>query len=317
MQELYKAAQQGLRLTNWYGWQVKYLGIGKHLTVYNATPPLWLKVNGEIRHVSVGRVEHPDDRAHSRIMFFEQRSANECHLIPDAPVFYGEDPAVTTIGDEVVLSTVNVSAIRKSGYLLQTEIRRADDIMHLCNVWLRIPGKDNRFTPIDGTRVAVMTRPQGGEAGPGTMAYLELNNLDELSVNRLREARIVEFPKANDTWVGPNELHDLPKKNQIGILAHGAFNHAGTMPAINTYFIFFALMERQDLKIVDVEPLALREDFPASESKSPELTNVAFGTGLVIPSEPTLEYTELYAGIGDFAQAYARITNPKITRLYD
>lgn len=320
MQELYKMARQGLRLTQCYGHHVRYRGIGKHLSVYNATPPVWLRVKGDMRSVSVGRVEHPDDWAHSRIMFFERKTATEYYLIDGAPVFYGEDPAVTTVGDEIVLFSVNVSAIVKNDrYLLKTEIRRAHDIMCLWECWRSISGKDNRMTPVDnGTRIAVMTRPQGGKAGRGKIAYIELDNLNDLCEDTLRAAKIIEMSNiADDTWMGPNELHDLYKKNQIGILLHGAFENHSLPPKQKTYFISFAWLDRKDLKITHIEPLALREDFPVSDAKEPTLCNVAFGTGLVIASEPSREYAELYAGIGDLTQAFVRIHNPKIIGLYD
>jgi hypothetical protein len=120
-----------------------------------------------------------------------------------------------------------------------------------------------------------------------------------------------------DTWEGPNELHNLARKNQIGILMHGAFENDVPVLQVKTYFICFAWLDRKNLKIVDMEPLALREDFPASAAKKPTLCNVAFGTGLMIPSESSREYAELYAGIGDSAQAFVPIHNPKILSLYD
>lgn len=320
MRERYKAVRQGLRLTQCYGHQVHYRGIGKHLSVYNATPPVWLRVKGEMCSVSAGRVEHPDDWAHSRIMFFERKTATEYYLIDGAPVFYGEDPAITTVGDEIVLFSVNVSAVVKNDrYLLKTEIRRADDVMRLWECWRSILGKDNRITPVDnGMRIAVMTRPQGGEAGRGKIAYMELDSLDDLREDILRGAKIIEMPNMDgDTWVGSNELHNLYRKNQIGILLHGAFEDHASTPKPKIYFISFAWLDRKNLEIVDVEPLALREDFPVSDAKEPTLCNVAFGTGLMIPSEPSREYAELYAGIGDMTQAFVRIHNPKIVGLYD
>ena len=146
---------------------------------------------------------------------------------------------------------------------------------------------------------------------------MELDNLDDLCEDALRVAKVVGIPKADDTWVGPNELHNLCRKNQIGVLAHGAFEDSEFIHNAKTYFIFFAWFDRGDLKIVDVEPLALREDFPITDAKMPMLCNVAFGTGLAISSEPARKYAELYAGIGDFAQAFVPIDNPKITGLYD
>ncbi len=318
MRELYEKARQGLRPIQHYGKQVHYLGIGKHLSVYNATPPVWLRVKGKMRCVSIGRVEHLGDWAHSRIMFFERKTATEYCLIDGAPVFYGEDPAITTVGDKIVLLSVNVSAVRRNNYLLKTEIRCANDIMRLWECWRSIPGKDNRITSIDnGTRIAVMVRPQGGEAGRGKMAYIELDHLDDLCADTLRAAKIIEMSNADDTWVGPNELHDLSQKNQIGILAHGAFENDTPTLHAKTYFIFFAWLDRKNLKIVDVEPLALREDFPVSNAKTPALCNVAFGTGLMISSKPSRKYAELYAGIGDSAQAFVPINNPKILYLYE
>ena len=319
MRELYKAVRQGRRLTQRYGQCVHYMGIPEHLSVYNATPPVWLRVKGKMCQVSVGRVEHPNDWSHSRIMFFKRQAVNEYYLIKDAPIFYGEDPAITTVDDEIVLFSVNVSAVRKDDrYLLKTEIRRANDIMQLWECWRSIPGKDNRITPVDnGTRISVMVRPQGGEAGRGKMAYIELDSLDALCEDTLRAAKIIEISNADDTWVGPNELHNLSRKHQIGILAHGAFENNASTPQAKTYFIFFAWLDRKNLKIVDIEPLALREDFPASNGKKSTLCNVAFGTGLMIPSEPQREYAELYAGIGDATQAFVPINNPKIVGLYD
>lgn len=320
MRELYKAAREGIRLTQYYGHQVHYLGIEKHLSVYNATPPLWLRVKGEMRCVSAGRVEHPDDWAHSRIMFFERKTSTQYYLIEGAPILHGEDPAITTVGDEIVLRSVNVSAVIKNDHhLFKTEIRRAKDVMQFWECWRSIPGKDNQITPVDnGTRIAVVCRPQGGEAGRGKMAYIELESIEELCEDALRGAKIIEMPNmADDTWVGPNELHNLQRKNQIGILLHGAFEDNASTPKIKTYFIFFAWLDRENLKIVDMEPLALREDFPGSDTKTSALCNVAFGTGLMISSEPSRKYAELYAGIGDLTQAFVPIHNPKILSLYD
>ena len=298
---------------------MRYFGMGEHLSVYNATPPLWLKVKGRMHQVSVGRVEHPDDWAHSRIMFFERRTATEYDLIADAPVFYGEDPAVTTVGDEIVLTSVHVSAVRKNSHLLETDIRRASDVMELWECWQKIPGKDNRITPLDnGSRIAVMTRPQNKKTGRGKIAYIELDSLDDVCEDRLSEAHIIKFPMTDDTWVGANELHHLKRKRQIGILAHGAFeNNDAITHTTKTYFIFFAWLDRTTLDIVDLEPLALREDFPPSYPKTTALYNVAFGTGLVIPTGPAKECPELYAGIGDLTQAFVPISNPKIIGLYD
>ena len=319
MRTLYEITRQGPRLIQSYGQHVRYLGIGEHLSVYNATPPLWLKVGGKVCRVSVGRVEHPSDWAHSRIMFFENRTATEYHLIDGAPVFYGEDPAVTTIGDEIVLTSVHVAAVRKDDHLLETEIRRGNDVMQLWECRQRIPGKDNRFTPLDhGSRIGVMTRPQNKITDRGKMAYVELDNVDDVCEDSLRTAHIIEFPMANNTWVGGNELHNLEKKGQIGILAHGAFFDDSYAPhGSKTYFIFFAWLDRKTLQIVDLEPLAFREDFPSSDSKTSALCNVAFGTGLVVPTGLTRECPELYAGIGDLTQAFVPIRNPKIVGLYD
>lgn len=320
MRELYKAIREGLRLTQYYGQNVHYLGIGKHLSVYNATPPLWLRLKGKMRRVSVGRVEHPDDLSHSRIMFFERKTATEYDLIDGAPIFYGEDPSIATVGDEIVLFSVNVSALVKDDhYLLKTEIRRADDVMNLWECWQTISGKDNHITPVDdGIRIAVTIRPQGGEAGLGKMGYIELDRLDDLCEDTVRGARMIEMPNvADDTWMGPDELHNLYKKNQIGILLHGAFEDSIRIPHDKTYLECFAWLDRKTLKIVDIEPLAIREDFPVSDAKLPSLRNVAFGTGLVISSEPSKKYAELYAGIGDLTQAFVRIHNPKIVGLYD
>lgn len=147
---------------------------------------------------------------------------------------------------------------------------------------------------------------------------IELDNLNDLCEDALRAARIIEIPNADDdTWVGPNELHNLGKKNQIGILAHGAFENGTSIPQDKTYFIFFAWLDRKSLQIVDIVVLALREDYPASNAKTPALYNVAFGTGLMIPSEPLREYAGLYAGIGDLIQAFVPINHPKIIGLYD
>lgn len=317
MRELYKIGQKTTPMTTMTGGLLKYAGIGKHLSVYNATPPLWLNVGGKMRRVIAGRVEHPKDWAHSRVMFFEECADSVYGLIPEAPIFYGEDPAIAMVNGEIILMTVRVSSMKKSMYDIETELRRAKDVLGLWECFSRIPGKDNRITPVDnGERIAVMTRPQGGEAGAGKMAYIELNIIEELTPEKLQEAKIIEIPKSDDTWVGPNQLFNLHLKNQIGILAHGAFETEKSATVSKTYFSFFMWLDRKSLKIVDIEPLAIRANFPKSRAKTPALKNVVFGMGLVIPV-PEVGYAELYGGLGDIAQGFVRITNPKILKLYE
>lgn len=75
-------------------------------------------------------------------------------------------------------------------------------------------------------------------------------------------------------------------------------------------------LDRKSLKIVDIEPLAIRENFPKSRAKLPSLKNVVFGTGLAIPA-PEVGYAEPYGGLCDITQGFVRITNTKITKLYE
>ena len=314
MRDLYAAARSHGRLVRGYGHLISFSGI-RDLTAYNATPPLWLRVGGEMRRVVAARVEAFDDLAHSRVMFFEMKSATLYELIEDAPVFYGEDPSIVTINGEIVLLTVNVVAKRNNDYAIKTEIRRAGDVLELWKPWRSMPGKDNRLIPVDnGERLVVLTRPEGVVGGLGKMAMLEIESLDALTHKRLREAKIITMPIGDGEWVGPNEGHDIAVSNQVGILGHVALSDGVGKTGSKTYFSVFWWVDRETGKVVDTIPLALRKDFPMlteTDAKLSELRNVFYPTGLTFQ-----DLVLLHGGLEDVAQGYVPINNPKITNLY-
>lgn len=267
--------------------------------IYNITAPL--TDMGE--QYILGRVE-PRDSEHSQVIAFRQRGS-EWVAAPDIPALTLQDPFWCRIRGELIVGGVEIFPHpTEPGHLgWRTKFYRGKDLKNLEHFATGPDGmKDIRLAELPSGSIAVFTRPQGNPGGRGTIGYLEINSLEELSPATINKATLLEqfIP---EEWGGANEVHVLTD-GSLGVLGHIAcFDQAGARHYYAMAFTFDPLTK----KAGPMGIIATRSDFPSGESKRPDLQDVIFSGGLLRLEDGT---AWLYAGLSDAEAARVLIADP-------
>lgn len=280
-----------------FGEKLRFAGVGRR-DVYNITAPF--VDGGEL--VIAGRVEDRESED-SDVMFFVERDGQ---WVPKegAPVFHLQDPFVTRIGGELIFGGVQIFPHpEKAGQLKwRTLFYRGSDLNSLRYFAAGPEGmKDLRLVELPDGKIAVFTRPQGEVGGRGTIGFMKINSLAELTVENIEKARLLKDQFLPEEWGGANEVHVL-KNGLLGVLGHIAcFSHGEYRHYYSMVFPFDPEEERAG----PIEIIACRDDFPAGPAKNEKLVDVLFSGGLYRNEDGT---ATLYVGVSD-AEAH-RLTIP-------
>jgi hypothetical protein len=279
------------------GIKLKFLGVEPN-DVYNPTIPFL--IDGKL--VIAGRVELRGDNAKSKVCFFEQgNDENTWVKIDSAPIFELEDPSITMIDNEIIFSGVQVSP-NPSG--------KKDDPVNYRTVFYKGENlnslekfavgpekmKDIRIIEFRNKYIGVFTRPQDGIYKQGKIAYIELENLMELTPENILKAKVIEnqflaSKEGYDEWGGTNQLH-LLEDGKIGVIGHIAYLDKENK---KHYYAMSFIFDPQTHTASPIKIIATRDDFIKRESKNPQLGDVHIPGGI---HKTDREY-HLYAGSGD------------------
>lgn len=268
--------------------------------VYNITAPF----ADEGETIIAGRVEgrHSED---SSVMFFIKK--NETWLPKaGAPVFALQDPFVVRIKGELIFGGVQTyphpyipGAL---GY--KTIFYRGSNINNL-KKFSEGPDmmKDIRIVGLPDGNLGIFTRPQGVIGGRGKIGFVKIKTLDELNVDAINSARIIENLFIDEEWGGCNELHIL-KNGLAGVLGHIAyFDGINNRHYYPVAFAFDLVREKAyGLKII-----AKRDELLPGEAKRADLTDVLFSGGIVRFQDGK---AELYVGVSDAEAQKVIIDDP-------
>lgn len=274
-----------------FGKKLMFSGVGER-DVYNISAPFHI---GDMT-VIAGRTEARDAIADSKVVFFEQKE-NVWFPAEGAPTLRLEDGFATHIEDETVLGGVEVyqnpDAIDPQEVNYRTVFYRGHDFPSL-QKFATGPEmmKDIRLMPLANDQVGVFTRPQGGQYGKGKIGYIRLQHLEDLNVQNILDARIIENQFVPEEWGGANQLHPLPD-DKIGVIGHIAYQDA---TGNKHYYAMSFTYDAETHSASPIEIIATRKNFPAGDKKTPELADVIFPGGLVRHGDGT---ATLYAGLSD------------------
>lgn len=162
--------------------------------------------------------------------------------------------------------------------------------------------KDIRLVELQNGRIGVFTRPQGEVGGRGTIGYVEIDRLEELTPDVIAEAKLLpQF--IPEEWGGANEVH-LLKNGMLGVLAHIAcFDESEGKHYYAMVFGFDPVTQ----KATPMQIIATRADFPPGERKRPDLDDVIFSGGLVRRPDGKAWF---YAGLSDSEAGRILIDDP-------
>lgn len=279
---------------------------GANVTIYNITKPI---KRGAKRYLW-GRVE-PLQTQESRIMFFEEVDS-VWKLVDEAPVLGLEDPFhIENVQGYHIIGGVHTFSECRGEICYDTHFYRyRESLLELFDKkgmvvepFAKGPAgmKDIRLIDLNNGRIGVFTRPQGNHAGLGKIAYIEIQNLDQLEES-IPKARIIENQFHPDEWGGVNELH-LLGDGKIGVLGHIAHFDDD----VRHYYAMAFIFDPKTHEHSHMEILTTADDFPPVKPKKAELGKVIFSGGLHRHGNGT---ADLYVGIGDVKAGKIKIKDP-------
>jgi len=298
VRELFLEFQRGNNDSKYGTGKLRFENVGGQ-DVYNITAPFTSA--GKV--IIAGRVE-PTDQEHSNVIFFEKID-NTWFPVPDAPRYELQDPFVTFVQNELIFGGVR---IRELGGKLEwtTVFYRAHDIFSLEEFFCGPVGmKDIRLCDLENGKIAVFTRPRGKIGCRGSIGYVEVNNLADLTIDVINDADLLESMFHPLDWGGVNETH-LLASGEIGLLAHVAcFENDDKNRELHYYaasFVFDPVSRRfRDLNII-----ASRDQFEDGPAKRKDLADVVFSSGLIRVDG----MTTLYAGVSDAEAHWIELDDP-------
>ncbi|GIO87443.1 hypothetical protein J25TS5_43750 [Paenibacillus faecis] len=268
--------------------------------VYNITAPF----EDEGEQVVAGRVESRDSEQ-SEVLFFTEK---EGVWVPrrDRPVLNMQDPFVSKIGDEVVVGGVQTfpDPVHQDRLLWRTVLYRGRCLRELRHFFVGPDGmKDIRLVELKNGEIGVFTRPQGAKGGRGKIGFFRVSSLEELRVDLILDAPLLEEQFADGEWGGVNEARML-SNGLVGVLGHIArFDEEGNRHYYPMVFAF----DPESGKYSDIELIAVRANFEPGPAKREDLKDVVFSGGLVRFEDGN---AALYAGISDAEAHYIIIPDP-------
>ena len=270
------------------GERLYFTGVGER-DVYNITAPFIDR--GE--PVIAGRVE-PRDSEHSQVIFFHEREGLWSPRKGD-PVLTLQDPFVSRIHGQLIVGGVEIfphpTIPGRLGW--RTRFYRGSEVKDLEPFAVGPDGmKDIRLVELADGRIGVFTRPQGEIGGRGTIGYVEIRSLEELTIDAIESATLLTEQFYPDEWGGANEAH-LLSNGLVGVLGHIAcFDEQHNKHYYPMVFAF----DPSTRTASGMEVIAVRDDFPPGPAKQPSLVDVLFSGGLVRKGGGL---AELYVGVSD------------------
>ncbi|MCC0714874.1 MTP-1 family protein [Clostridioides sp. ES-S-0077-01] len=268
--------------------------------VYNISTPFM----DENELVIAGRVESRDSE-HSEIHFFVKRNGKWIQR-ENTKKFTLQDPFFTFIDGELILGGVEIfphPTIENSlGW--RTVFYKGKDINSLEECFKGPDGmKDLRLVELKDKKIGVLTRPQGSKGGRGKIGFTIVNKIEDLTIDVIEDAPLLENQFTDLEWGGANEAH-LLKDGRIGVLGHIAcFDDNGC----RHYYPMVFILNPVTNETTDIQLIATRKDFLEGPSKRPDLVDVVFSGGLVRHNDKT---ATLYAGISDADAQLITIVDP-------
>jgi hypothetical protein len=278
--------------------KLHFKNVGGH-DVYNTTAPF----ASAGKFVLAGRVE-PRDQEHSKVVFFEQ-IGDSWFPIEGAPGFELQDPFVTVVQDELIFGGVRIHEVgNKLGWT--TLLYRGKDIFSLKEFLCGPTGmKDIRLCDRKNGRIGVFTRPQGEVGGRGTIGYVEVGQVDELTADIIAGADLLGPMVHALDWTGVNEAHLLPN-GEIGLLSHiSCFEDDDKYRELHYYAASF-IFDPASRHFRDFGIIATRDQFDSGPAKRDVLADVVFPSGLIRANGRAT----LYAGASDTEVHWIEIADP-------
>lgn len=277
--------------------------------VYNTSIPFtW---NG--KQYIYGRVERRREWARSWVRLFENTGKDEWTLVPNSMIYQLEDPYIAILGDTFVLGGTHVRNKQGKVDTYYGYFYKGTD---LADLYYFTTGpdymKDIRLVKMADGRIGVFSRPRSEEVraqygSESLVGFTIINSLEELTAEVIESAPYINGLFEKDEWGGCNQAY-LLDSGMIGVIGHKCYKEilpsgVESLVYMNISFVFDpAKHEALNVKIIGTRPC-----YPEGPAKKPDLTDVAFTSGIVARPDGKVD---LYSGIGDTEEGRIVIDYP-------
>ena len=278
------------------------------LDVYNPSIPF--ELNGKT--YIAGRVEKRNEEF-SKVKFFEKKE-NYYELVETADLTL-QDPFVTVIDDEIILGGVNVTW----GNGVDTETTWKTDFYKvkspLCLEYITCgPShmKDVRLVQLPDKRIAIFSRPQGGEiwekfGATARIGFTIVDSLKDVTPENIKNAPYLEGQFLDDEWGGSNQPMVL-KNGLIGVIGHKSYRtYTENKEQRLHYYGMAFVVDPKTRKFSQNKVIISNDCFPKVEPKRPDLVDVTFTSGIIRKEDGT---ALIYTGLSDSHVGEALIKDP-------
>lgn len=254
--------------------KLNFKGI-KNFSIYNPSR----QFNYQDNEYLFGRVEKKEEKSNSWTLLFKKTG-----LFWEPEIKFKslklEDPFIAFIDNKFILGGTEVQKkIFSKKVKFRTVFYSGENPFSLKRFFEGPWGmKDIRLVQLDSKKIGVFTRPMSGKFKRGRIGFTIINSLNELTINLINEAQIIEIPLSETEWGGVNDAIKL-NKDLIGVLAHFAF-YKGKFKERFYYPVSF-LFDVAEKKAFNFKILFTRADLPFGEAKDPFLYNVIFPGGII------------------------------------
>lgn len=278
--------------------KLEFFGIGNK-DVYNISKTFKVEKNEYL----FGRVEPRDNSELSKVFLFKKENQKWVVDKNFKPIENSEDPFITKINNELILGCVEVVKMNKAHeFDLENKLNYRTILYKGANPWklkkfFKGPWKmkDIRFVELPNKKIALFSRPQGGNAGRGKIGFTIINSIEELKHSDLNNADLLDL-FSEDEWGGANEIHLLQNK-KLFVLGHIAKRNENN--SVSYYPMYFTI-DSKTKEYSEIKILFKREHLPKGKSKNEKLIDVIFPGGFNENPDGTID---IYIGAGD-AEAY-------------
>lgn len=271
--------------------------------VYNISSEF--ESNGE--YYIAGRVERREDEiSHVRLFRKVSEYTYEATL-PEKSFTRLQDPFVTKINGEIILGGVQIDTdplYDEKIICWRTIFYKGKDVESL-GLFAIGPNKmkDIRLGQLNDGKIAIFTRPQGSNSGPGKIGYIKVDTLEDVTEENILRAKIYDTHFVKGEWGGANEIH-LLESGLLGVLGHISYKcEQGNLHYHSMAFVF----NPDTLEHTPVKIIARRKDFLPGETKEPRLNDVLFTGGMVRKNG---QKAILYTGVSDCEAHCVELEDP-------
>jgi beta-1,2-mannooligosaccharide synthase len=284
-----------------YGSQLlKFDGVNGY-DVYNCSVPFTYEGKTYI----FGRVEKKDEWVHSNTVLFEKIGEGHYTRVKSSLTYNLEDPFVVKIHGEMVFGGTHVT--KNGGKVVDYRCEFYKGTPMNLKYFSSGPSKmkDIRLVELADGKVGVFTHFR--TEGSCLTGFATIDNVEDLTVEVINSAKLINHRPFGDAWGGPNQVYRL-SSGMLGCISHhGYLLDQVEDTQLRIYACTSFVFDPATYDVHDFKIIGTKSCFPECTPKLPRLVDCAFVSGIVMRDDGKCD---LYSGLGDVAEGVIVIDYP-------